>query len=199
MLDARSLLGLLPLLALSPTSSGKGSSAGGAGATLFDSTLGADSGAGIDTGAAGIASGSRLLLVAIVARTDEVIVHSQVNVTFNNDGSAIYDRGFGQFANVTASANNNLADTRLQMPVPGASQAAGVYSTTLLVIPAYTDTTAQKSGLAFTSSMGTAAANTLAVLYGINYRSTAAISRMKILHGGGTVLKAGTRLTIIGL
>jgi hypothetical protein len=40
------------------------------------------------------------------------------------------------------------------------------------------------------------AANAVVVLYGVGYRSAAAMSRVSITNGGGTVLRAGSRLTV---
>lgn len=175
-------------------SGGGGSSSG---ALLFDSTLGADT-ASIDTGAGGISAAWNVLDVYIIARTDEAIVFSSINLTLNNDTGANYDRVFVSTTNATVTGNNAVAQTAWNITSSGASQAAGVYATHILTIPAYAQTTAQKSAQITSACVGTAAANTAITAYGLNYRSTAAISRMKLANGGGTVLKAGTRLTIFG-
>jgi hypothetical protein len=181
----------------SPSSSGKGGGSGGIGAVLFDTTLGADT-ASIDTGANGIAQTQNVLEVFILARTDEAVPNSRVAITLNNDSSAIYDWAQVVGSNVTASANNSPAATFWSLICTGSTQPAGCYSPVHVTIPAYTQTTVQKCANALVSSVGTASANMTVVAYGLNYRSTAAISRMKIANNGGTVLKAGSRLLITG-
>ena len=180
-----------------PISAGGTSSSSGS-TVLFDSTLGANSGAGIDTGAAGIAQTANVIDVYIYARTDEAVVNSGINVTLNNDTGAVYDRIFVQGANATASANNALAQTAFGLGCAGASQAASVFSLYQFVFFNYRGTVGNKSGLLFANNVGQAAANTFTVSYGIVYRSTSAISRLKVIQSGGSNLLAGSRVTILG-
>ena len=177
---------------ITPSSGGSG-----VGALIFNSVLGADT-ASIDTGANGIGQSFNVLEVFILARTDEAVANSHVVITLNNDASAIYDAVFVEGFNGVAQSANVLAGAGWVLLAAGASATAGVYSPIHLTFPFYAQTTAQKSGNALTSTVGTAAATNDVRTTGLNYRSTTAISRLKVANSGGTVLKAGSGLLIYG-
>ena len=174
-------------------------SGGAAAAPLFNSTLGVDT-ASIDTGAGGIAGGFSLLEIQIIARTDEAVVNGHFALTFNNDTGANYDVETVQGNNAVASAGPVNGAANFNLVAAGASQAAGVFAAVSLYVPFYALTTGapQRAGWCTVSNVGTAAANSLIQVYGLNYRGTAAITRAKIINSGGTVLKAGTSMAIYG-
>lgn len=170
--------------------------AGGVGAILFDSTLGADT-TTIDTGAGGIAAGYNVIEVFILSRTSEVIDVALINVTVNNDGSAIYDRQILQGANVTAAAGITVAGTSWQISTAGDSQQAGACGVARLTIPGYTQTTFHKAAEFNSGTNDDTAANNRAVFGALRWRSTAAITRMAVAAASGN-LRAGSRLLIYG-
>ncbi len=165
---------------------------------LFDSTLGADTQT-IDTGALGIAAGSNCLDITILARTDEAVVGSQLDLVINADTSNLYDREFVRGENVTASASNGNAQPNWPIVVAGASCAAGVFSVIHLWIPCYTQTVAWKTGILEHARVDTTVANSRTELQGCLYRSTAAITRFSITAPSTKKLLAGSRLLIIGV
>lgn len=163
---------------------------------LFDSTLGADT-ANIDTGVSGIASGHSHLIVFIYARTAVAGTDVGVNVTVNNDSSAIYDLQEGLITNTAVSGINLQAQTSWGLDCIGTNASDSYASTIILHIPAYDQTSWWKSGtyqFAGPYSQSTAVHSAFG---GIGYRATTAISRMKLAGTGGN-LKAGSRLTIYG-
>jgi len=166
--------------------------------TLFDSTLGADA-ATIDTGANGVGQGSQHLLVLVIARNDAAAVADSVNLTLNNDSGANYDRQTLRAVATTVTATTVLANNAWGLQAPGASAGAGRFGTVVLFIPAYTQTTALRSGYALYGVTDPTTANNRIEVNALGYRSTVAVSRIALAHGGGTVMKAGTRLTVYGM
>lgn len=172
-----------------------GSGAGGL-TSLFTSTL-SGAAASIDTGAGGIAAGHGTLLVVFYGRTSAVSVDPGVNVTFNNDGGANYDLQLITGSNVTASAVKSQAATSLVLDTVG-TNAGDSYATSLyFVIPAYDQTTFWKSGIVLEGFPYSQTTAQTAATAAIGYRSTTAISRMKVAAGSGN-LAAGTILTVYG-
>lgn len=169
----------------------------GGGAVLFDSTLGADA-ASIDTGAGGIAQSQNVLEIWVIARTDQAAVGSAALLTFNNDSGAVYDYEQLTGTNVTAAAAPGNAQTSILLDAKGASAAANEASIVCLLLPGYTQTTFFKAGTSIAGAADTTAAGSIARVTSFQYRSTTAVSRAKIANGGGTVLKAGSRLLILG-
>jgi hypothetical protein len=171
---------------------------GGGGATiLFDSTLGADT-ASIDTGAGGIAGTQNVLEAWVLARTDEAVILSTINITFNNDGGANYDFENFTATNAALAGGGGVAATAINFNCHGASGGASYASAFCICIPSYAQSTFFKTGFIAGNIVDTAAANCQLYEKAIGYRSTVAISRMKVAPGGGTVLKAGSRLLILG-
>jgi hypothetical protein len=179
-----------------PIISPVGGASGGIGALLFDSTLGGDA-ASIDTGANGIAQTQNILEILIYARTDEAVVGSTVAVTFNNDAGANYDRQ-ALIGTAAASVAQGTALNNLAPQVPGATTAANYFGTVQIIIPNYQTTSGFKCGTLVAGRVDSTAANERVEVWSFAYRATIAISRLKIANGGGTVLKAGTRLLVYG-
>jgi hypothetical protein len=177
------------------TPSGGGSGSGGL-TTLFDSTLVADA-AIIDSGAGGFDTTGNLIAVFWKARTDEAAAGSSVLLRLNGDSGAAYDRIFVQGANATAAANNALAATSWVISAVGNTGAAGLFAKGEAFFYGYGTTENPKTGRAINAIAEQSAANTAVVLYGLGYRSATAISRVSIAPGGGTVLRAGSRLTVV--
>ena len=176
---------------------GGGTSSGGA-AILFTSTLGGDA-ATIDSGAGGFTTSGACLGIYYRARTDEAVVQSTVIVRVNADSGANYDRVFVQGANATAAANNAVGQTSWTATVAGASDTAGLFTAGDISLFAYGGTANPKVGRLIVQNPSQTAANTYVIVYALGYRSATAISRVSITNGGGTVLKAGSQLTVVQL
>lgn len=174
---------------------------------LYDFTVTGSDKASIDTdvdgSAALLATTFTVLEIWLVARTDEAVIQSVVDLTFNNDGTAIYDTGY-MTTNTTANAVSTglvTAGSSAQMLMPGASAAANVAGVFRATIPAYADTTFYKimewlNHLADTSAGTTHRALDVETTL---YRSTSAITRVKVAPDtSGKKLKVGSRLLIFG-
>lgn len=165
---------------------------------LYDSGALGGSAASIDTGANGIASGYIVLHVYMLLRTDSAVVGSSVLVTLNNDGGANYDLVFVQDLNAAVTGSNSLAQTSWNISCFGANALANTPTAVELIIPAYTDTTFNKQGTLIAGQVEDTAADARLKVYGVNYRSTAAISRLTVT-GNSNNLVAGCRVVIFGL
>jgi hypothetical protein len=175
-----------------------GGGGSGIGALLFDSTLGADA-ASIDTGANGIAQTQNVLEIWILARNDDAAAASGALITLNNDTGANYDSQRVTGINVTPTAGFAVAANNWSVGIHGAGGTAGYAGVLCITIPGYTQTTFNKTGTLLVCQPDGAAANENASLTALGYRSTAAVTRAKVAVGGaGTVLKAGSRMLILG-
>lgn len=165
---------------------------------LFDSTLGADA-AAIDTGANGVAQTANHLLIVLLLRTTQAAVGSNTNVTLNNDSGANYDR-----VNVTANSTSptssaGAAESACVVITPGASVAnASLFASAVILVPAYVQTTANKSLLPLAGYADSTTTDGLVQIRPTLWRSTAAVTRVAATAASGN-LKAGSRMTIYGL
>lgn len=164
---------------------------------LFDSTL-AVAAASIDTGAGGIATTFDLLEVYLFARTDEAVVPSALTITLNNDASAIYDIQFTRSVNATVTGAASVASAGWSIATAGASNAAGCFGVFCFTFPTYAQTVGHKVGSLSHGWADGTAANARTQSSTLRYRSTTAISRMKVAAPGGSNLIAGSRLLIYG-
>jgi len=175
----------------------KAAASSGALTQLFTSTLGANT-ASIDTGAGGIAAGFSVLEAWMVLRTTEAAVNSSARITVNNDSGANYDRQTISGSGVTAAAGNALAAAFWQVQVAGATATAGEVGIVVLTIPFYAATTFRKQGSVLNmENDDAAAANQQANALAVQWRNTAAITRLAVTAGSG-VLLAGSSLVIYG-
>ncbi len=172
---------------------------GSSGATIiFDSTLGADT-ASIDTGAASIPGGYHHIEILIVARCDSGgAALNDCELTFNNDTGANYDRQFSGSQGGTGIAGSNNAQTSLAFTAHGSGGGASYPSMTRMKILGYDQTTFFKVAEVTTGSADQSGANAYAIVFAFGWRSTAAITRVKIAAGSTRKFVAGTRLQIIG-
>jgi len=163
---------------------------------LFDSTLGANT-ASIDSGAGGFSQVYDHLMVLIIARTTQAAVQSTITMQFNNDGGANYDTVRITDVASTVSGNTSLAQTAFTFSCVGANADAGDASAQDLFIPAYAQTTFHKTGTVRTSHCEDTAADNIVEMKSFRWRSTAAINRVAITAGSGSLL-AGSRLCVYG-
>jgi hypothetical protein len=166
---------------------------------LFDSTLGSDN-ATIDTGAGGIAAGHSQLCIFTVLRTDEAVKVTVAGLRINNDSGSNYDRHIHRLANTSTSGTATAGQTSWQAPITAGSTAtADFYGMSQIWVPNYDDTTMEKFMFGQCQLMSTVAvADFLKDNSNGHWRSTAAISRIALVLTGGTVFKAGSRMTIFG-
>jgi hypothetical protein len=164
---------------------------------LFDSTLGA-SAASIDTGAGGIATTYDLLEVYLFLRTDEAVVASAVDIILNDDATAIYDLQYSRAVNATLTGASVVAGTSWNIAAAGASQQAGSFAVFCMSLPTYAQTTAHKAGTLHHGWADSTAANNRVQVSTVRYRSTTAVSRLKVSAPAGKNLIAGSRVLIYG-
>lgn len=170
----------------------------GATAQLFDSTL-SGAAASIDSGANGIAQTASTLLIVILARTTQAVVTSTVQLRFNGDSGANYDRAqMSSTAGAAPAGATAAGGTNIDPPVPGSSVGANTFASWMIWVPAYTQTTAHKM-LSGTGGWAEATAtnDVIASTTG-KWRNTAAITQVSITAGSGNLV-AGSRLTVYGL
>lgn len=165
---------------------------------LFDSTLGTAAST-IDTGAAGIAAGYDILEVFLLLRTDEAVGASTCLLSLNNDTGSNYDRQHVRGANATASAAATTGETGgWGLSISGTSEAAGVFTVVRVTIPFYAQTTAQKTAECVYGRADTTNTNNIANAIIMQWRNTAAITRMAITAPATKNLIAGSRMLIFG-
>lgn len=180
----------------SPTSSGKGGSAGGGATVLSTTTLGADT-ATIDTGAAGFSTAFSILVIDALLRDDDAAAVSFFTLILNNDAGANYDSQRLEGSAAAASASTTLAANSWTLRCHGAGGTANYASATRVIIPGYGGTTFAKVAHALCALPDGIAGNNAADCHALGYRSTSAISRVKVtVAGAGTVLKTGSMLVV---
>ena len=182
---------------MSPIVSGGGGGAGGL-VSLFDSGfLGADA-ASIDTGANGVPATHGTLVIVGYLRSTVAGGNDNLNLTLNNDSSAIYSINRIQNVNTTLAGASFVTQTAgTAGTIPGATATANYFGAFWGTMPAYDGATNFKTGYFITNCNDNTAANSLSTTCAIGYGSATAISRLKLAAAGGN-LKAGSRLIIYG-
>ncbi len=159
---------------------------------------------GVDTPQAGIAGTSafsgayRVLEIWVYGRTDESVIPSPLDISFNNDGSSIYDNQRLTAASTTVAAGTSAGAAFYQVFIPGASSNTGNFGILRMTFPNYAGTVGHKVGeLVGGYTHDVTAANFHVQIRALEYRSTSAITRMKIVPDtAAKKLKVGTRLLI---
>lgn len=167
---------------------------------IFDTTMGSDT-AAFDTGANGVPGAYAHLVIVLQARTTEAaIILSGANLTFNNDTAGNYDGQAVRGRDTTASAADSQAvATALNMTLPGANAATGVFGASLIVIPNYAATTAEKSGFVVGGFADEASTGGDAGVRTYHWRNTAAITRVALTAQNSSNFLTGSRCTIYGV
>lgn len=165
---------------------------------IFDQTLLADA-AAIDTGADAIPAAYSHLMIVTLFRTAQAATAGSVDVTFNADAGANYDKEEGNAIDATASAASTAAASAIRIPAAGNTLPAGVFQAGSYFLPAYRQTTAHKAleGLSGRASE-TVAADQVTTTGG-RWRNAAAITRLTFTGVGPSNLLAGSRVTIYGM
>lgn len=187
-----------------PTFSGGSGSGGGVGASIliYRYTVAGVDKASIDTGAdtpdAGAnnwASGD-MIEALLTVRTDDAGATGLTFWTVNNDSGANYDQQEQYGNNVTNSAAPSLAQTKWLLSVHGSGGGASYSSAVRVLLPDYIGTAFFKAGLSEMSIADATAGNNYVLRDALAWRSTAAISRLKVACNGAAKLKVGTQLAI---
>lgn len=192
-------------MTLSPTSSHGTGSSSGSGTVLFDYEVTGSVKSSIDTNVDGVFaslfSGSYKVLQAFFyARSDEAATTSSLDVIFNNDTGAKYDRQTLTAANAAVSSGSVVAQAALNGSVNGANSGASMFSSHVLTVFNYAGTVGNKSALLGAGSPQTVAGAQLYIPQLWNFRSTSAVTRLKFsCTTGGVSFAIGTRLTIFGM
>jgi hypothetical protein len=146
-------------------------------------------------------SGSYTHLKAIVtARGDTAAADVAVQLRFNNDSGANYDKQQLSAAGAVASGSETFGATSVEIGrVPAASATANKAGQVEFTLPNYAATTFQKSFNSVSADTTGQSASTIAsIVNACLWRNTAAVTRITILPGAGNWI-AGSRLTIYGM
>ncbi len=154
---------------------------------------------GVDTADAGsnVWTNGDLLEVFLYLRTDESAAFSQVDLTLNNDTSSIYDSIELDNANTTVGGGPHIGVANWFFGVTGASALSNLFASWMLRIPNYGGTVGHKSGRIEGGFADSTAANARNDTWTLNYRSTSAVTRLKIVPDtAGKKFKVGSQLLI---
>jgi hypothetical protein len=143
--------------------------------------------ASIDTGVDAAQAGSGtfagdLLELWLYARTDEAVVLSAIDVTFNNDTTAghyTWERFRSSNATLTGTTGAGTA-TSIQLLGAGASADASAFSCHRLTMPAFAATVGFKGFEVLGGVGSTTAGNNELTSWTGDFGSTAAVSRVKV-------------------
>lgn len=183
-----------------------GGGAGGvnAGMTkLYDYTVSGSDKTSIDTFVDGVTvadfAGYDAIEVHALIRTDDAAATANPILTVNNDTSAIYDRSYDGANDGTQQASSSIAATGWNPTIHGAGGSASYAGAMRLLFPNHAGTTFWKTGTMTLASPDATAGNTSVGTWGVGWRSTAAITRLKLAGAGAAKLKVGTRLIVYGI
>lgn len=157
----------------------------------------------IDTGVDAADAGSNdwthgdLLEIFIVAQTNDTGAGGIVDLILNNDGGANYDRQVIVGLNASAIASAATAETAMRLTLHGGGGSSGYPGVEHLVIPGYANTSFWKVAQAGEGRPDATAANMTSGSLIFGWRSTAAITRIKIFpETAGKLLSVGSQLLI---
>lgn len=171
---------------------------GGAIVQIADTTLGATA---TNITFSGIANSYNHLLVLVQARSDRAgTVFEGVNIQFNTDTGSNYDSVNPDFNTADAYAESIGGTSGFLASIPAADAPAGAAGTFEVRINNYKATVFHKSYFTnATVKYGTSSGNVHTVINSGHWRSTAAITEVKILTRNGSNFIVGTRATLYGL
>ncbi len=171
-------------------------------AKLYDYEVSGSDKASIDTFVDGVTvtdfAGYDVLELWIAARTDAAGSSSQFEMTLNNDTGSNYDDQHEYANNTTVAAGVLLAQAKWLLDVHGSGGSADYPSIVRLTLPNYAGTVFNKVAEAVSAEVDATAGNNEAQIYAFGYRSTSAITRVKIAGAGADKFKVGTRLIVYG-
>lgn len=152
---------------------------------------------GVDTANAGTNDWTNgdVLEVFMQVRTDDAGAGANISVNLNNDSGSNYDVDQVQDTNgtVTGVAANVSA---WSLFTHGSGGSANYASAHRLIIPNFGGTTFFKTAVSHGGVSDATGSNNFVQLKHFGYRSTAAITRLKVAAGAGQKLKVGSQLLI---
>ncbi len=153
---------------------------------------------GVDTPDAGDNdwTGGDLLEIWFLGRTDQSAAAVNVSLTLNNTGGTSYDQQFLDAANTSVGGGTGLGGAKFDIPIFGSTAAASYPGMVGLAIPGYADTTFFKVLTALAVRNSTTAGQNLFEGDAFTFRSTAAITRLKIDATSTFKFKVGSKLLI---
>lgn len=171
---------------------------------VYKYTVAGSDKASIDTGADTADAGTNdwtngdVLEVFILTRTDDAAATALISIILNNDTGANYDRQVLRGSNVTASAAQSLGANNWLFNTHGSGGSSGYASSLLISIPTYAGTTFNKQGNSWETVSDSTAGNNSVTAEGLGYRSTSAVTRLKVAAAtaGGSKMKVGSQLLI---
>lgn len=137
-----------------------------------------------------------LLEVFFLGRTDEAAATGFLNWTFNNDTGANYDyeKATGTGSAILASPGPGV--TALLTRVHGDGGSANYPTSMQLALPGFTGTTFYKE-MTVTNATNDATGNNAVIdTWAWGYRSTSAITRLKVAAQGAAKMRVGSQLLI---
>ena len=159
--------------------------------------------ASIDTGSDTPDAGSNdwtngdALEIWMMVQTDNAAAIDTLSVTVNNDTGANYDQQRVQAERTNLSGALTLAASAWTFDVHGSAGAGSYVGTVRMSFPAYAKTTFNKVGEAANEVLDTGGGNVEVRALALGWRSTAAITRIKIAPAtGGKNLQIGSQILI---
>lgn len=165
---------------------------------LYDSGALAAPAASIDTGAAGVAGGYRMIEVVVIGRTDETVLTSTCAIRFNNDSGANYNQTHAGWDSGGVSSGSIVGNTGILMPMPGSTFTASSPGMWMYTVPFYADTTFHKVSQHAGNRAGNTAGNNIVYNVTGTWRNTAAITRVAIFAPTGKNFIVGSRMIVYG-
>lgn len=164
---------------------------------IFDSTLGI---AAANVDVTPIVGTYAHLLVVTYARSSAALTGAFVNIQFNGDTAANYDRQQLNGSATTVVTSEQFAQTAMFTgAMPANTAGANLFGVTLTFIPHYAGSANNKIGLSMSSTkIGTASTNLQTYLAAGFWRSNAAITRVNLIPTTGNFM-AGTRVSVYGI
>lgn len=142
------------------------------------------------------------LRIVLYARFDDVATNSNALMQFNGDTAANYDYA-GPFATGAGviTSEGNAAQTAFVLPrIPAANATAGRFGCLVMDVPMYAGTTGSKMYVLIgTEAASTATSGVNSNPQGGTWRSTAAVTRIKLFDAGGGNFVAGSAFFLYGV
>ena len=169
---------------------------------MYDFTVTGSDKASIDTNVDGTFAGLfdtsyDVLEIMLILRVDNTSA-AAVNclLTFNNDAGANYDSEGVQGLGSNPQAGAAVAANNILVTAHGTFDLVNSAGHTFIVIPGYSGTTFNKGGTMQSGIVDSTSTAELSRALQIGYRSTSAITRVKIAGNGTDKLKVGSRLLV---
>ena len=167
-------------------------------ALISDTVLGADT-ASFDV--QNIPQGYKHLMIELTARCTTAATYEELLMRLNNDSSGIYESFTYYFTSAGASGASDGGTTATSFDagqIPAATADANKFGVAEIKLLDYVSSNYKAIQSDTSASRTTAAGQRVRVLGAGTWASTAAVSRITLLPGSGS-LKAGSRLTLYGL